>query len=246
MRILLLTSLVLLKVSIVVVGFHLKSLSNLGHNIRNLRLLSTDDSKDLDYDSFLDISRPYSPSLYAGQDNESIVLESQQSIFARDNIRQQESTIANIVNSSNIKSKPQSLRLKTYKNWPLWDEFMETYLSDLDDELQTGEEWLGEARNFIEQKRGKAIWSKKSDSEIQQEIKKAQASKGLYIPPPVVQVITEVFLERNFKMSEYKIEDELACLEFRKWIREQKKKSKKDPLLSAKNEVSNVSNMFLN
>lgn len=64
---------------------------------------------------------------------------------------------------------------------------------------------------------------------------------GLYIPTAVAQVITAVYIERTHKMKDYKEEDELACIEFRKWVREQKKKSKRDPIVAAKIELSNVS-----
>lgn len=127
------------------------------------------------------------------------------------------------------------------KSLPYWDDFMEEYLGDMEDELNENDRWLGEIRDYVEQKRGRAIWSKKSDAEIQQELKKAMASRGIQIPTAVAQVITAVYIERTHKMKEYKEEDELACIEFRKWIREQKKKSKRDPIVAAKIELANVS-----
>ena len=42
-------------------------------------------------------------------------------------------------------------------------------------------------------------------------------------------------------MKEMRVENELAVIEFRKWMIEQRKKTKKDPLVSAKLEVSKVS-----
>jgi len=53
-------------------------------------------------------------------------------------------------------------------------------------------------------------------------------------------VITAVYLEKTHTMKAFRDEEELACLEYRKWIMEQKKKSKKDPVISAKVEVSKV------
>lgn len=85
-----------------------------------------------------------------------------------------------------------------------------------------------------------AIWSKKSDAEIQEEVKKSLASKSIPIPRPVRQLVTSVFVERLFSMREYKQFDELAFVEFRKWMLEQRKKLKKDPLPVAKIEVSKV------
>ena len=67
-------------------------------------------------------------------------------------------------------------------------------------------------------------------------------SLGLFLPAPVAQVITAVFIERTHTMREYREEDELACIEYRKWVREQKKKSKRDPIIAAKLELSNVRN----
>eukprot|EP01035_Chromulina_nebulosa_P019074 gene19074-24899_t len=122
--------------------------------------------------------------------------------------------------------------------WPNWDSKMETFFHDIDDELTEEDAWLQPVRDYIEQKRGKAIWSKKSDQEIQREIKKNQASKGLYIPSFVIQVVTALYLDKSHKWQEYKLEDELACIEYRKWVNQQKKKSKKNPIQVAKLEVS--------
>ena len=85
---------------------------------------------------------------------------------------------------------------------------------------------------------GFAIWSKKSDKEIQREVKKNLANKGIQMPEAVASVIRAVFLEKTHTMKEYKKDNELACIEFRKWMIEQKQKLKKDPLPAAKIEVS--------
>jgi len=133
--------------------------------------------------------------------------------------------------------KPVSI-LRNKKPWAHWDEWMEQEFGDLDAELEEKDKWLLELRDIVEQKRGFAIWSKKSDKEIQREVKKNQANKGIQMPESVASVIRAVFLERTHTMKEYKRDNELACIEFRKWMIEQKQKLKKDPLPIAKVEVS--------
>jgi hypothetical protein len=85
---------------------------------------------------------------------------------------------------------------------------------------------------------GYAIWSKRSDKEIQREVKKNVATKSLQMPEAIVTVIKAVFLERTHTYRELRRENELACIEFRKWMIEQRGKLKKDPLPIAKCEVS--------
>jgi hypothetical protein len=90
---------------------------------------------------------------------------------------------------------------------------------------------------------GFAIWSRRSDKDIQREMRKNVAAKALNVPEKVALIIRAVFLERTHTMKQMRNsrEYELACIEFRKWMIEQKKKSKKDPLALAKVEVSKVS-----
>lgn len=129
--------------------------------------------------------------------------------------------------------------MTNFKRWNQWDEFMEAELGDIDAEItKDSDRWIQEMRDLVELKRGFAIWSNRSDKEIQKEMKKSQASRGLAIPQNVVMVITAVYLEKTHSMKAFREEEELACLEYRKWIMEQKKKSKKDPVISAKVEVS--------
>lgn len=124
------------------------------------------------------------------------------------------------------------------KRWSDYDQFLEQELGDLDAELEPKDQWMQQLRDVVEQKVGYAIWSKKSEQEIQREIKKSLLSKGLHVPDIVAKVIRAVFLEKTHTMSQYKKEDEFACAEFRKWMMEQKKKTKKNPLQPAKIEVS--------
>ena len=69
-------------------------------------------------------------------------------------------------------------------------------------------------------------------------MKKNLANKGMQMPEAVASVIRAVFLEKTHTMKEYKKDNELACIDFRKWMIEQKQKLKKDPLPAAKIEVS--------
>lgn len=59
------------------------------------------------------------------------------------------------------------------------------------------------------------------------------------MPESVVAVVKAVFLEKTHTYREYKKDNELACIAFRKWMIEQRGKLKKDPLPAAKVEVSN-------
>lgn len=110
--------------------------------------------------------------------------------------------------------------------------------------LSNGDEkvpdWLLEAQDVIEMQRGYAIWSKRSDVEIQREKQKLALSKGMNIPDSVGKVIRLVYLERAHKLQELRKDRmyELACLEYRKWVNEQRKKLKKDPIPMAKVELS--------
>ena len=88
---------------------------------------------------------------------------------------------------------------------------------------------------------GFAIWSGRSDKDIQKEIKKNLANKALKLPEAVSMIIRTVYLDRTHTFKEIKKENELACLEFKKWMNEQKNKSKKDPLPMVKMEVVKVS-----
>lgn len=71
-------------------------------------------------------------------------------------------------------------------------------------------------------------------------MKKYLASKALKIPEAIATIIRCVFLERIMTMKEMRTQNELGVIEFRKWMIDQRKKTKKDPLLTAKMEVSKV------
>lgn len=90
---------------------------------------------------------------------------------------------------------------------------------------------------------GFAVWSKRSDKEIKKEAKKALASKGVNIPNNVALAINTVFIEKSCSMAVFKKEQEMVYAEYKKWIREQKQKLKKDPLPSVKGELVKVSTL---
>lgn len=122
--------------------------------------------------------------------------------------------------------------------WEHWDEFMESEFGDMDRELKGDEKWIFELRDAVELKRGMAIWSKRSDDELKKEMKKIQSEKALKVPESIATVIRCVFLERTHTMKEMRKQNELAVIEFRKWMIEQRKKTKKDPLPGTKMDVS--------
>ena len=182
------------------------------------------------YGDILNLRKPLAPQ------NSSLIL-SASTILKSDSaeLSTSQSTYSALIG----KRSPTGL-MTNFKRWEHWDAFMEAELGDIDAELKDSDRWIQEMRDFVEQKRGFAIWSKRSDKEIQKEMKKSLASRGLAIPMNVAMVITAVYLEKSHTMKALREEEELACLEFRKWVIEQKKKNKKDPITSAKVEVSKV------
>lgn len=88
---------------------------------------------------------------------------------------------------------------------------------------------------------GTAIWSQRTEQEIKKELKKSLASKGVGMPTNVASVINTVYVEKLCSLSTLKKEEELAYKEFKKWVREQRQKLKKDPVPSAKIELVKVS-----
>lgn len=197
---------------------------------------------DIDpYDGLLDLDKP-------------VKADTKESLFPLVSISTPETT-----EETQPRSRKSSL-VKSKKHWEHWDEWMEQEFGDVDAELKEEDKWVLELRDILEQKRGMsfflhllnanlivhvhtfytgyAIWSKKSDQEIQREVKKNLASKSLQLPEAIVSVIRAVYIEKTFTMKEFKKENELACLEFRKWMIAQRGKLKKDPLPQARAEVS--------
>ena len=81
------------------------------------------------------------------------------------------------------------------KPW-FWDDFMEEEFGDMDAELTEDLSWMSEVRSITEQKRGMAIWSKKSEKELQREMKRSLAAKSLNVPDSVYMVMSAVYLEK--------------------------------------------------
>lgn len=167
--------------------------------------------------------------------------------FNYDNIDDENSgLIASSSSSSNGRNKRNSImrftntkgNLNQKLQWDHWDAFMESELGDLDAEPTDNDKWVLEMRDIVEQKRGYAIWSKRSDQEIKKATQKGIADKAMFMPPSVTLIITSVYIERTHTMKQMRKDNELACIEFRKWMIEQRKKTKKDPLPMAKMAVS--------
>ena len=137
-----------------------------------------------------------------------------------------------------VRTKINSDRPK--KPWEHWDPFMEREFGDMDAELTEDQKWMYEARDVVELKRGFAIWSKRSDKDLQRELRKTLATKSLNVPENVAMIIRAVYLEKTHTMRFMRAskDHEMACIDFRKWMIQQKQKSKKDPLPTAKVEVS--------
>lgn len=121
---------------------------------------SDDDISTEDYDSFFDFNRPI-------PDQE---MRDEWSLRSEGKYK-----------APTTKSETNE-RKSNRRLWPFWDDFMESELGDIEAELAPGDEWLSEARDYIELKRGRAIWSKRSDQEIQAEMKKQLAAKGMIYP----------------------------------------------------------------
>ena len=106
-----------------------------------------------------------------------------------------------------------------------WDKFIEENIDSTYHDTPEG--WVLELRDLLEIQRGRAIWSKRTDKEIQKEYARSLMNKGPAIPSSVEMVITAVFLDRTHTISQIKKEEIIAFTEFKKWVQEQRKKSKK-------------------
>jgi hypothetical protein len=143
----------------------------------------------------------------------------------------------NEIEKKSIIKKPKSPQ----SEWEHWDAFMEEELGDLDADLTDDKKWVLEVRDIVEQRRGMSIWSKTNEQDIiSREIKKTQAVKPLAVPEPVASIITSVFLDQSKKISDIKKDDPLAYVTVRKFMMDLKKKSKKDPVMQTKVELSKV------
>ena len=127
---------------------------------------------------------------------------------------------------------------KPRKQWEHWDAFMEEEFGDMDRALTKDEEWIYELRDAVELKRGMAIWSQRSEKEISAEKAKAQREKVIHVPPKFENIVTRVFLEKTSTMKQMRAENLLVAIEFRKWMLENRKRFKKNPVPVVKCEVA--------
>lgn len=149
--------------------------------------------------------------------------------------RKQSATLAMITRN---KSASMAAKKALREKMNFWDDFLEKELGDLDAELEEKDKWIYEMRDYIEKQKGFPIWSKRSEQEIAREMRKANAERGLSVPANVAKVIQAVYLEKSQTMKQFKAQDELSYMEFRKWMSETRRKTKKDPLPQAKVSVS--------
>ena len=152
--------------------------------------------------------------------------------------------LSSITNEGETKLATTKKTKSPLADWDQWDEFMETELGDLDADLPDDKKWVQELRDIIESKRGQTIWTRKNEHDINREIKKTQSPKPLNIPEGIASIITAVYIERSKKLSEIKNEDKLAYMTFRKFMVDLKKKTKKDPVLQTKLELTKVRMLF--
>lgn len=124
--------------------------------------------------------------------------------------------------------------------WDQWDAFMEEELGDLDPDITDENKWMLEVRDIVEQRRGTVIWSRKNENDINREIKKP-GPKPLVVPEPAASIIMAVYIEQSKKLSQIKKDDPLGYMTFRKYMMDLKKKTKKDPVMLTKLELSKVS-----
>lgn len=156
----------------------------------------------------------------------------------------QEDDLAAVVKESTITGEsstglaPRRLRKtkSSQMDWEHWDAFLEDELGDLDAELRDDQKWVLDAREIIEQRRGVSIWSKKEVDTV----KKTPVVKTLFVPEAVASIVTSVYIEKTRKLSDVKKEDQLGYITFRKFMVDLKKRSKKDPIMQSKLEVSKV------
>ena len=131
----------------------------------------------------------------------------------------------------------KSKKIATRK-WERWDAFMEEELGDIEAEPSEKDAWILDAREAVEQKRGFAIWSKRSDKDIATQVRKDVTNKQIKAPEAFSRIVKCVYLEKTHGMKDMRIENELNVINFRKWMAELSKKLKKNPLPVVKTEVS--------
>ena len=213
----------------------------LGQDVYGQRSLQMLDSQYDNYDDFLNLDKPIkdvdADKLRATEEEVSILPPLQLSESGEVVVDADGQAIPVPPRKFTGKSAESSM-MSAQRKWPNWDSFMEDEFGDLDAELSDDDAWIWEARNAVEAKRGFAIWSKRSANEIKKEVQKNVALKTMNIPRSVANIIKAVHLDRTHSMKQIRKENELAAIEYRKWMIETRQKIKKDPLPQAKMEVS--------
>lgn len=192
------------------------------------------------YDDFLNLDKPIEGDVKKAE------LTKQEVSILPPMIRSDGGEIVLDEEGNNVNMPPRKFRglkeesglVSAQRKWPNWDKFMEEHLGDLDEDLVEDDSWMWDARNAVEAKRGFAIWSKRSPKEIEKEVQKSVAAKTIGVPRGVATILRAVHMERSHSMKLIRKENELAAIEFRKWMIERRQKQKKDPLPLAKIEVS--------
>jgi len=184
-----------------------------------------------DGDNTAEVDDPYSDIL----NMDAPIVDQEQSSL----LRTQWSIESHPVSSSETEVKKVNSKSKKIQ-WEHWDAFMDEQFGDMDREILITDEdkWILELRDAVELKRGFAIWSKRSDEEVKREMKKYLAAKAMRVPDYVENIVRCVYLEKLMSMKEMRNEHELDVINFRKWMIEKRRKTKKDPLVPAKLEVS--------
>jgi len=122
--------------------------------------------------------------------------------------------------------------------WVHWNNFLEEELGDMWAALLPGEEWVGECRDQVEMQRGRAIWSSRTEEEIMKEARKAAIARSQAIPSKVALVVTTVYLDKLCTLKELRAEEAVLVKDYLKWVRDQRKRTKKDPLPGARKELA--------
>ena len=153
---------------------------------------------------------------------ESLAVYEQSSILTNDESAAPPTTI--------IKRKPKSSQ----------SDYLERSLGSSASRRETLEnsKWIRDAKDIIEARRGTTIWPKK-EGEVVAEVKKS-ASKPLLIPDNIARIVTAVYIEQSKKLSDIQETDKLGYTTFRKFMIELKKKTKKNPVLLTKLELTKV------
>lgn len=123
------------------------------------------------------------------------------------------------------------------KQWDYLDDFMKEQFDDMDRELGQDELWINEVKDAVGINRGVGTWSTRSEKELR-DPKKGVQLNTMKVPAKFVKLVIDVYLEKVRTMKDFRRENELTTIEFRKWMIDQRKRLKKNPLFPVKVAVS--------